>query len=86
MPSFMDVVIDTEASINDMSYLTMSDDVQKKIINDQKSEIQHNKQFKNRYEKMVDQLAKASTEEQKQMSAGTVAVVNKNLLKQRNDK
>lgn len=32
----------------------MSDDVQKKVITDLNSEIEHTKQFKNRYEKIVD--------------------------------
>ena len=60
LPSFMDVVLDTSASINDQSYLTMSDDVQKKVITDLNSEIEHTRQFKNRYEKIVDQLSKAN--------------------------
>ena len=34
LPSFMDVVMDTAASISDTTYLTMSDDVQKKVISD----------------------------------------------------
>lgn len=82
----MDVVLDTSASINDQSYLTMSDGVQKKVITDLNSEIEHTKQFKNRYEKIVNQLASANEESQKQMTPNTVNVINKNLLKQRNDK
>lgn len=82
----MDVVLNTSAAIHDNSYLVMSDDVQKNVIKDQNKEIEHTKQFKSRYEKIVDQLASASTEEQKSMTPQTVAVINKNLLKQRNDK
>jgi hypothetical protein len=41
MPSFMDVVLDTSATIKENSYLTMSDDVQKKVITDLNSEIEH---------------------------------------------
>ena len=63
MPSFMDVVLDNSAAIADQNYLTMSDDVQKKVINDLNSEIEHNRQFKSRYEKIVDKLAKANEEE-----------------------
>jgi hypothetical protein len=54
MPSFMDVVLDTSATISDTSYLTMSEDVQKKVITDLNSEIKHTRLFKHRYEKMVD--------------------------------
>ena len=86
MPSFMDVVMDSDASLGDHSYLTMSNEVNKKVIKDLNSEIEHNKQFKKRYEKIVDQLATASDEKQKEMTQGTIKVINKNLLKQRNDK
>ena len=54
MPSFMDVVMDTSAAISDQSYLTMSDDVQKKVISDLNAEIEHTSKFKNRYEKIVE--------------------------------
>ena len=54
MPSFMDVVLDSDAALTDQSYLTMSNEVQKKVIKDLNSEIEHNKQFKQRYEKIVD--------------------------------
>ena len=54
MPSFMDVVLDSDAALTDQSYLTMSNEVQKKVIMDLNSEIEHNKQFKQRYEKIVD--------------------------------
>lgn len=54
LPSFMDVVMDTNAKITDNSFLVMSEDVQKKVINDLTTELEHNKQFKNRYEKIVD--------------------------------
>ena len=81
----MDVVLDSSATITDTTYLTMSDDVQKKVIHDLNSQIEHNSMFKNRYEKIVDQLASANSEEQKKMTPNTVNVVNKNLLKQRND-
>ena len=46
----------------------MSDDVQKKVINDLNAEITHTRQFQARYEKIVDKLAKASEEEQKNMT------------------
>ena len=32
MPSFMDVVLDSDAALTDQSYLTMSNEVQKKVI------------------------------------------------------
>ena len=50
----MDVVLDSDAALTDQSYLTMSNEVQKKVIMDLNSEIEHNKQFKQRYEKIVD--------------------------------
>ena len=59
----MDVVMDTGASINDQAYLTMSDDVQKKMITDLNAEIEHTSKFKNRYEKIVDQLSRANEAE-----------------------
>ena len=86
VPSFMDVVLDSGAVINDIQYLTMSDDVQKRLIKDLNSEIDHKRNIENRYEKIVDQLAKANEEDQKKMTQGTITVINKNLLKQRNDK
>lgn len=64
----MDVVMDTSATINDTSYLTMSDDVQKKVITDLNTEVNHTKQFKTRYEKIVNQLANTSEEDQLKMS------------------
>ena len=60
----MDVVLDSSATIHDQSYLTMSEDVQKKVIEDLNATIEHNRHFKNRYEKIVDQLSRATTEEQ----------------------
>ena len=63
MPSFMDVVLDTSATISDQSYLVMSTDVQKKVITDLNTEIDQTRQFKNRYEKIVDDLSKANSEE-----------------------
>ena len=63
MPSFMDVVLDTSATISDQSYLVMSTDVQKKVITDLNKEIDQTRQFKNRYEKIVDDLSKANSEE-----------------------
>ena len=63
MPSFMDVVLDTSATISDQSYLAMSTDVQKKVINDLHTEIDQTRQFKNRYDKIVDDLSKANSEE-----------------------
>jgi len=63
MPSFMDVVLDSSATISDSSYLTMSDDVQKKVISDLNTEVGHIKQFKTRYEKIVNQLANTSEED-----------------------
>ena len=63
LPSFMDVVMDSSATISDQSYLTMSDDVQKKVITDLNADIEHTRQFKNRYEKIVDQLSKANEAE-----------------------
>ena len=63
MPSFMDVVLDTNATITDQSYLVMSTDVQRKVISDLNTEIDQTRQFKNRYEKMVDELARADSEE-----------------------
>lgn len=39
MPSFMDVVLDTSATISDTSYLVMSSNVQKKVIQDLNTEI-----------------------------------------------
>lgn len=86
MPSFMDVVLDTSATISDQSYLVMSTDVQKKVITDLNTEIDQTRQFKNRYEKIVDDLSKANSEEQKRMTPQTINVINKELLKQRNDK
>ena len=86
MPSFMDVVLDSSATISDQSYLVMSTDVQKKVITDLNTEIDQTRQFKNRYEKIVDELAKANSEEQKRMTPQTINVINKALLKQRNDK
>ena len=59
----------------------MSDDVQKKVITDLNAEIEHTSKFKNRYEKIVEQLSKANEEEQKQMTPNTVNIINKNLLK-----
>ena len=64
----------------------MSDDVQKKVITDLNAEIEHTSKFKNRYEKIVEQLSKANEEEQKQMTPNTVNIINKNLLKIKNDK
>ena len=64
MPSFMDVVLDSSATISDQSYLVMSTDVQKKVITDLNTEIDQTRQFKNRYEKIVDELSKANSEEQ----------------------
>ena len=55
--------MDTGASINDQAYLTMSDDVQKKMITDLNAEIEHTSKFKNRYEKIVDQLSRANEAE-----------------------
>lgn len=78
--------MDTSATITDNSFLVMSDDVQKKVISDLNTEIEHNKQFKNRYEKIVDQLANTSEDDQKKMTPGTINVINKNLIKQKNDK
>ena len=78
--------MDTSASIKENSYLTMSDDVQKKVITDLNSEIEHTYQFKNRYEKIVNQLSSVNEEDQKKMTSGTINVINKNLIKQRNDK
>ena len=86
MPSFMDVVMDTSATIHDTNYLTMSDDVQKKVITDLNAVIDHTSKFKNRYEKIVDQLASANEEKQKQMTGETIVIINKNLVKQKNDK
>lgn len=86
LPSFMDVVMDASAAISDANYLTMSDDVQKKLISDLNAEIEHTSQFKERYEKIVDQLSRANEAEQKQMTAGTINVINKNLVKIKNDK
>lgn len=43
----------------------MSDDVQKKVISDLTAECEHNKTYKNRYEKIVDQLAGATDDQQK---------------------
>lgn len=60
--------MDTSATINDTSYLTMSDDVQKKVITDLNTEVNHTKQFKTRYEKIVNQLANTSEEDQLKMS------------------
>ena len=82
----MDVVLDTSATISDQSYLVMSTDVQKKVITDLNTEIDQTRQFKNRYEKIVDDLSKANSEEQKRMTPQTINVINKELLKQRNDK
>lgn len=59
----MDVIMDTSAAISDANYLTMSDDVQKKVISDLNAEIEHTSKFKNRYEKIVDQLSKANEAE-----------------------
>lgn len=64
----------------------MSDDVQKKVISDLNAEVEHTSKFKNRYEKIVEQLSKANEEEQKQMTPNTVNIINKNLLKIKNDK
>ena len=64
----------------------MSDDVQKKVIADLNAEVEHTSKFKHRYEKIVDQLSKANEEEQKQMTPNTVNIINKNLLKIKNDK
>lgn len=85
LPSFIDVVLDSSATISDTSYLTMSDDLQKKVITDMNAEAEHNRKFKTRYEKIVDELAAANEEEQKKMTPNVVNVINKNLLKQRND-
>ena len=46
--------MDTSAAISDQNYLTMSDDVQKKVITDLNTEIEHTSKFKNRYEKIVE--------------------------------
>ena len=81
MPSFMDVVLDTSATISDNSYLTMSEDVQKKVITDLNSEVKHTRLFKHRYEKMVDQLAKTAEEKPDEVKSGQVTVLNKNLIK-----
>ena len=76
----MDVVMDASASIKEHSFLTMSDDVQKKVITDLNAEIEH------RYEKIVNQLSNVSEEDQKKMTPGTINIINKNLIKQKNDK
>ena len=82
----MDVVMDASASIKEHSFLTMSDDVQKKVITDLNAEIEHTQQYKNRYEKIVNQLSNVSEEDQKKMTPGTINIINKNLIKQKNDK
>jgi hypothetical protein len=82
----MDVVMDASASMKENSYLTMSDDVQKKVIGDLNAEIEHTQQFKRRYEKIVNQLSNVSEEDQKKMTPGTINIINKNLIKQKNDK
>ena len=64
----------------------MSDDVQKKVITDLNAEIEHTQQYKNRYEKIVNQLSNVSEEDQKKMTPGTINIINKNLIKQKNDK
>lgn len=56
------------------------------MIRDLNVENEHNRVFKSRYEKIVDQLSKANEEEQKKMTPDTINIINKNLLKQRNDK
>jgi len=41
----------------------MSNDISKKVIHDLKGEIEHNKQFQNRYEKLVTKLGQVNEEE-----------------------
>lgn len=86
MPSFIDVVIDSAAQMQDVNFLVMSQNVQRKMISDLQQENRDNRKYEARYQKIVADLSKADDIEEKQMSQGTIKVINKHLLKENKTK
>ena len=82
MPSFIDVVIDSAAQMQDINFLVMSQNVQRKMIADLQQENRDNRKYEARYQKIVADLSKADDVEEKQMSQGAIKVINKHLLKE----